>query len=242
MHGENNVRVFQRPVAISAPTGGARDGDCVMGHGLPGRHARRDLSLSANGTSNAILWANEAFGNLPGDPDANLAPTPNILRAYDVSTVTSGTLQSIWDSETEPNDQVGAATKFAPPLVANGRVYQATYDNQVVVYGLGSAFTNPTRDIRRTVVFIYAQTTPVRTCFIRGGAKGGGPSASVIELAEPAYQHLSLGRRLSRLERRGGRAGATARGARRRLAGRMDHQPCTGTGATLCLDGRLRHR
>src|SRR5271169_1794364 len=66
-----------------------------------------------------ILWANEAFGNLPSDPDANIAPTPDILRAYDVSTVGTGTLQSIWDSETEPNDRVGASTKFAPPLVAN---------------------------------------------------------------------------------------------------------------------------
>jgi hypothetical protein len=133
------------------------------------------LSLSANGTSNGILWANEAYGNLSGDPAANSAPTPNILRAYDVSTVTSGTLQSIWDSETEPNDRLGAATKFAPPLVANGRVYQATYDNQIVVYGLGAASTTPQRDIRRTVVFIYAQATPGQDVFIRGGAKGGTP-------------------------------------------------------------------
>jgi len=133
------------------------------------------LSLSANGTSNAILWANEAFGNDPHDPDANQAPTPNILRAYDVSTVGTGTLQSIWDSEAEPNDRVGASTKFAPPLVANGKVYQATYDNQVVVYDLGAMSPTPHRDVRRTVVFIYGETSSGQDLFVRGGTKGGGP-------------------------------------------------------------------
>jgi hypothetical protein len=133
------------------------------------------LALSANGTADAVLWANEAAGNLPGDPDANAAPTPNILRAYDVASVATGQLQAIWDSEIEPNDRVGAATKFAPPLVAGGKVYQATYDNQVVVYGLGPPSPTPTRDIRRTVVFIYAPTESGQDVFARGGARGGTP-------------------------------------------------------------------
>ncbi len=131
------------------------------------------LSLSANGATQAILWANEASGNLASDPAANEFPTPNILRAYDVSSAGSGVLQSIWDSETEPNDRVGAASKFAPPLVANGKVYQATYDNQLVVYGLGPPSPTPARDVRRTVVFIYAQARPGQDLFIRGGGKNG---------------------------------------------------------------------
>jgi hypothetical protein len=177
VHGENNqVHVFVKnnghfgiaPVAHGSAT-------ASWGTSSPGGMPGGILSLSANGTSNAILWANEAFGNLPSDPDANIAPTPNILRAYDVSTVGTGTLQSIWDSEAEPNDRVGASTKFAPPLVANGKVYQATYDDQIVVYGLGAASATPTRDIRRTVVFIYAQSQPGQDVFVRGGTKGGGP-------------------------------------------------------------------
>jgi hypothetical protein len=137
------------------------------------------LSLSAAGTSNAILWANEAFGNLPSDPDANLHSTPNVLVAYDVSAIAvsgaaGGTLTPIWSSEAEPNDRVGESTKFSPPLVANGRVYQATYDGQVVVYGLGAASATPLRDIRRTVIFIYGQTIPGQDLFLRGGTKGGG--------------------------------------------------------------------
>lgn len=177
VQGENNkVRVFSRngghfgPDPIARGTATASWGTSSPG-GMPGGI----LSLSANGTSSGILWANEAFGNVPNDPDSNQNPTPNILRAYDVSTVGSGVLQSIWDSETEPNDRVGAATKFAPPLVANGKVYQATYDNQVVVYGLGAASATPTRDVRRTVVFIFGQTLPGQDMFLRGGTKGGGP-------------------------------------------------------------------
>jgi outer membrane protein assembly factor BamB len=151
------------------------------------------LSLSANGISNAILWANEAAGNLPADPDSNTAPTPNIMRAYEVSAVGTGTLQPIWDSEAEPNDRLGAATKFVPPLIANGKVYQATYDNQVVVYGLGSPSATPVRDIRRTVVFIFGQTAPGQDMFVRGGVRVVVPSASVIAIGSTRTPTLSAG-------------------------------------------------
>jgi hypothetical protein len=176
MQGENNtVRVFAKTSGHFAANPVARGTSIAsIGTPSPGGMPGGILALSANGTSNAILWVNEVFGNLPGDPDSNAAPTPNVLRAYDVSTASTGTLQPIWDSETEPNDHVGAATKFAPPLVANGKVYQATYDNQVVVYGLGAPSPTPIRDIRRTVVFIYGQTQPGQDMFVRGGTKGGG--------------------------------------------------------------------
>ena len=177
VHGENNkVHVFSKNNGhFNATPLGRGTATASWGTSSPGGMPGGILSLSANGTSNAILWANEAFGNLPGDPDANSAPTPNILRAYDVSTAASGTLQSIWDSEAEPNDRVGASTKFAPPLIANGKVYQATYDNQVVAYGLGSPSPAPVRDIRRTVVFLFAQSQSGQDVFVRGGAKGGSP-------------------------------------------------------------------
>jgi len=177
VHGENNlVHVFSRSNGHFGAGPTARGtATASWGTSSPGGMPGGILSLSANGTSNPILWANEAFGNLPSDPGANIAPTPNILRAYDVSTVGTGTLQSIWDSETEPNDRVGASTKFAPPLVANGKVYQATYDNQVVVYGLGPSSPTPTRNIHRTVVFIYAATQLGQDLFVRGGGKDGSP-------------------------------------------------------------------
>jgi hypothetical protein len=177
VQGENNlVRVFSKIAGHFAPNPVARGtATASWGTASPGGMPGGILSLSANGTSDAILWVNEAFGNIPSDPDSNSAPTPNILRAYAVSTAGTGTLQSIWDSEAEPNDRVGAATKFAPPLIANGRVYQATYDHQIVVYGLGAASPTPTRDVRRTVVFIHGQTQPGQDMFVRGGARSGGP-------------------------------------------------------------------
>ncbi len=177
VHGENNtIHAFSEtnghfsaaPVARGTAT-------ASFGTASPGGMPGGILSLSANDTSNAILWSNEAFGNLPSDPAANIAPTPNILRAYEVSTAGTGTLQPIWNSEAEPNDRVGAATKYAPPLIADGKVYMATYDNQVVVYGLGAPSPTPDRDIRRTVVFIYAQAFPGQDVFARGGARDGAP-------------------------------------------------------------------
>jgi len=177
VQGENNkVHVFSKSGGHFAANPVAR-GTAIASYGTssPGGMPGGILALSADGTNNAILWANEAHGNLSGDPGANLNPTPNILRAYDVSTVGTGTAQAIWDSEAAPDDRVGASTKFAPPLVAAGKVYQATYDNQVVVYGLGAASATPARDIRRTVVFIYGQTQPGQDMFVRGGTQGGGP-------------------------------------------------------------------
>jgi hypothetical protein len=178
LQGENApVRVFARSsTGRFGPQPRAR-GKMLASFGTasPGGMPGGVLALSANGTASAILWANEASGNLPGDPDSNQFPTPNILRAYDASTVGSGTLQAIWDSEADPRDRLGAATKFAPPLIANGRVYQATYDGQVVVYGLGPPSPTARRDLRRTVVFIFGQTQPGQDLFVRGGTKGGGP-------------------------------------------------------------------
>ena len=177
VQGENSpVHVFSKTGGHFAPNPVARGTSIAsIGTSAPGGMPGGILSLSANGTSNPILWANEAAGNLPADPDSNTAPTPNVLRAYDVSAVGTGTLRPIWDSEAEPNDRLGAATKFAPPLIANGKVYQATYDNQVVVYGLGSPSATPVRDIRRTVVFILGQTAPGQDMFVRGGVRSGGP-------------------------------------------------------------------
>jgi hypothetical protein len=83
VNGENNsVRVFSKIAGhFSAQPTARGTATASWGTGSPGGMAGGILSLSANVTSNAILWANEAFGNLPSDPDANQNPTPDILRA-----------------------------------------------------------------------------------------------------------------------------------------------------------------
>ena len=84
--------------------------------------------VSANGTSNAVLWAIRA--------DAFKTPGPAILLAYDATNI--GKLLYSSD-QNSGRDAAGNAVKFSVPTVVNGRVYVGT-QNEVDVYGLlGSA-------------------------------------------------------------------------------------------------------
>ncbi|HUX84397.1 MAG TPA: discoidin domain-containing protein, partial [Chitinophagaceae bacterium] len=87
------------------------------------------LSVSSNGTddSTAILWASHAATG-----DAESTVDPGILRAFSATDVT----RELWNSSQDPNDQPGDYAKFVPPTIANGKVYLATFSNQLVVYGL----------------------------------------------------------------------------------------------------------
>ncbi len=93
------------------------------------------LCLSANGRNldSAILWA-----SVPLSGDANLQTVPGVLRAFDALDLT----KELWNSEqNSARDRVGMFAKFCPPVVANGRVYLATFNdgsrtNHLNVYGL----------------------------------------------------------------------------------------------------------
>ncbi len=99
------------------------------------------LTVSANNgnPSTGIVWA-----SMPIDESADGAVVPGILRALNAET-----LEEIWNSQDVPaRDSVGTFAKFVPPLVVNGKVYMATFNNAVVVYGLlpktvSSARTTP---------------------------------------------------------------------------------------------------
>ncbi len=87
------------------------------------------LALSANNQDpeTGIVWA-----SMPIDESADGAVVPGILRALNADT-----LQEIWNSQDVPTrDSVGTFAKFVPPVVTNGKVYMATFNNAVVVYGL----------------------------------------------------------------------------------------------------------
>jgi outer membrane protein assembly factor BamB len=87
------------------------------------------LELSANGTKDGtgILWV-----NMPFDDNANRQVVRGILRAFDASDVSKG---EIWDSEStgRDNDRLGQFAKYCPPVVANGKVYVATFQQETIL-------------------------------------------------------------------------------------------------------------
>ncbi len=105
--------------------------------GMPGGM----MSLSANdGTAGTgILWATVSISG-----DANHTPRAGILRAFDASNVT----RELWNSEQNPTrDALGLFSKFAPPTIADGKVFVPTISNKLVIYGLlppSSGNTAPT--------------------------------------------------------------------------------------------------
>jgi len=82
-------------------------------------------TISASGTSNAVLWTIEN--------GAYSTSGPAVLRAYDPANLSS----ELYDSTQAAGnrDQAGNAVKFTTPVVVNGRVYVGGV-NQVTVYGL----------------------------------------------------------------------------------------------------------
>lgn len=84
-------------------------------YGFPGASP----SISANGTTNGILWAVE--------------PIKAILHAYDATNLANELYNST--QAAGGRDTLGSNVKFAPPTIVNGKVFIGT-KNQVVVYGL----------------------------------------------------------------------------------------------------------
>lgn len=114
----------------------------VAPNGMPGGM----LSLSSNGTEDAIIWALLPLQVDARNEDANQQRcVDGVLRAFDAQN-----LQEIWNSSMNIADQLGHFAKFSPPTIAKGRVYAPTYDGKFVVYGLDPAI--PGRVVNRTCV------------------------------------------------------------------------------------------
>ncbi len=94
------------------------------------------LTLSANGDQqgSGVLWATVATtSGASSNP-----PVPGELHAFNAADVS----QELWNSsQNASRDGFGNFAKFVPPAVVNGKVYVATWSNQVAVYGLLSSFS-----------------------------------------------------------------------------------------------------
>src|SRR5262249_32437333 len=92
-------------------------------------------TISANGTSNGILWALNVNGyGIPARPTAS----PMILFAYDATNLANLLYSS---GQTGVRDQMANAVKFNTPTVANGHVYVGT-QTSLEVFGLFDAATD----------------------------------------------------------------------------------------------------
>ncbi len=88
-------------------------------------------SISANGASNAIVWAIEN--------DAYASSGPAILHAYNATNLA----QELYNSgQNLARDNPGGAVKFAAPTVANGRVYVGA-EYALSIYGVTNFLPNP---------------------------------------------------------------------------------------------------
>jgi outer membrane protein assembly factor BamB len=101
----SQARLATAPVSKSANT-----------FGYPGSTP----SVSANGTTNGIVWAIEHGG-------------PDVLHAFDATNLANELYNS--NQASNARDQFGNASHFGTPTIINGKVYVGT-DNGVVVFGL----------------------------------------------------------------------------------------------------------
>lgn len=109
------------------------------------------LSLSANGDKNGIVWA-----AIHATGDSWHESRPGILHAYEADNI----LHELWNSLQIPaRDDCGNYSKMAPPTIANGKVYLASFgvknigSGELCVYGLlqnGPPPSSPA-DLRATI-------------------------------------------------------------------------------------------
>ncbi len=109
----DNIKAFAISSALLGVTPASQTGNAF---GYPGATP----SVSANGTSNAILWAAENAGSA-------------VLHAYDATNLSHELYNS--NQASGGRDQFGSGNKFITPMITNGKVYVGT-TNGVGVFGL----------------------------------------------------------------------------------------------------------
>jgi len=154
-------------------------------------HPGAMLSLSANGAHDGILWA-----AIHASGDSWHESRPGVLHAFDADDIS----HELWNSLQNPmRDDCNNYSKMAPPTIANGRVYLASFGTQNIgtgqlcVYGLlpdGSAPPAPTQ-VRASVAgrFIYLQWDAVEgaVTYTVESTEGGSRHVIVSGVTKPNF-------------------------------------------------------
>jgi hypothetical protein len=134
--GENErLKAYNMNLATRRVTGFRAEGTQFASGNMPapGGMPGGRLAVSSNGTTpnTAVVW-----GVYPTQGNANAQVVHGALVAYDAAAVVNGKLKQLFHSDTNPANNMGNFAKYATPVVANGKVYVATFSNKVVQYGL----------------------------------------------------------------------------------------------------------
>lgn len=147
------------------------------------------LSVSSNKSvdSTGILWASYAANG-----DANQSVRPGILRAIDASDVT----KELWNSSIDVNDNPGNYAKFNCPTIANGKVYLATFSNQLVVYGLTGKAADSCNSVNIALNKPAVASSIEDAGYEPGKATDGNFSTRwSSQFSDPQYIYVDLGKR-----------------------------------------------
>jgi outer membrane protein assembly factor BamB len=119
-----NCSRINPPPSTNSICNSADRGNVFMNH-----HPAGILALSANHglAQSGIVWAITASAH-----PAFTRTAHSVLRAFDATNLSI----ELWNSDRCLGDWSGMSSQFAPPTVANGKVYVATTSNRVAVYGL----------------------------------------------------------------------------------------------------------
>jgi hypothetical protein len=154
-------------------------------------HPGAMLSLSANGDRDGILWA-----AIHATGDSWDKSQPGVLHAYDADDIT----HELWNSLENPRrDDCNNYSKMAPPTVANGRVYLASFGKenigtgQMCVYGLlpdgpaPDAPTNVQASVRHQYVRVTWSAVPAARTYTLESSRGGIRKLVATGLTQPNF-------------------------------------------------------
>jgi len=154
-------------------------------------HPGAMLSLSANGGKDGILWA-----AIHATGDSWHESRPGVLHAYAADDIS----HELWNSlEIPERDDCNNYSKMAPPTVANGRVYLASFGTknvgtgQLCVYGLlpGGALpdapTNVHASIDKGFVSVVWSPVPGARTYTVESAQGSDSHIVASGLTRPSF-------------------------------------------------------